>query len=341
VSEPQGPDGVAHLDLETISDLDEGLLTQADAEAARAHLAGCARCQDEQAALAAVREALAGDREIAMPDDVSERIFGALAELPPFAAAADAADGRGSAPLSAAVTTLPAPRRPGGANRATKPILVTLGAAATIALLVLGALTLPHGSSSSEKSSSAAGTSAAAGVPLTHSGRDYDTAGLGTEALALLPGGATSGVPGAGVPAAATSAAAASSAAATTTAAASAAGGGTQAATSGAASAASGQHPGATGATDRSSAAAAPTTVATGPKPDALAALRVDGAAQSCLMSYAPRSGTPLAIDFATLAGKPAVIGVFTDPDRSNRLQVVAVGPPDCSLYSFARPQKP
>jgi hypothetical protein len=339
VSEPQGPDGVAHLDLETISDLDEGLLTQADAEAARAHLAGCARCQDEQAALAAVREALAGDREIAMPDDVSERIFGALAELPPLADG-DAAEGRGSAPLSAAVTTLPAPRRAGGANRATKPILVTLGAAATIALLVLGALTLPHGSSSSEKSSSAAGTSAAAAVPLTHSGRDYDTAGLGTEALALLPGGATSGVPAAGVPAAATSAAAASAAAATTTAA-SATAGGTQAATSGAASAASGQHPGATGATDRSSAAAAPTSVATGPKPDPLAALRVDGAAQSCLMSYARRSGTPLAIDFATLAGKPAVIGVFTDPDRSNRLQVVAVGPPGCSLYSFARPQKP
>jgi hypothetical protein len=67
----------------------------------------------------------------------------------------------------------------------------------------------------------------------------------------------------------------------------------------------------------------------------------VDGAAQACLVFFEPRSGTPLAIDFATLAGKPAVIGVFTDPDKSDRLRVVAVGPPGCSLYSFARPQKP
>jgi hypothetical protein len=32
---------------------------------------------------------------------------------------------------------------------------------------------------------------------------------------------------------------------------------------------------------------------------------------------------------------------VFQDPDNSGRLQVLAVGPPGCALYSFARIAKP
>ncbi|MDX6221092.1 MAG: hypothetical protein QOD91_146 [Frankiales bacterium] len=329
MSEPQSPDA-SHLGLETIADLDEGLLSRTDAEAAREHLAGCARCQDDQAALATVREALAGERELAMPDDVADRIFGAIAALPPLTAA----------PATAAVTTLPAPRRPGGGNPAAKPVLVALGAAAAIALLVLGAVTLSQSSSSSKSASTAAGTAPAATVPISHSGRDYDTAGLGNEALALLPGG-TPYNGSAGTTSAAASAAAASAGAPVSASAPAAAGttaaGSTQAgpAASGGSAATSAANP----APDRSSAPTGPRSAAA--TTDPLAALRVDGAAQACLMTFEPRSGTPLAIDFATLAGKPAVIGVFTDPDRSDLLRVVAVGPPGCSLYSFARPQKP
>ncbi|MDX6202288.1 MAG: hypothetical protein QOJ83_1788 [Frankiales bacterium] len=328
MSEPQSPDA-SHLGLETIADLDEGLLSRTDAEAAREHLAGCARCQDDQAALATVREALAGERELAMPDDVADRIFGVIAALPPLTAA----------PATAAVTTLPAPRRPGGGNPAAKPVLVALGAAAAIALLVLGAVTLSHSSSSSEKAASAAGTGAAS-VPIRHSGRDYDTAGLGNEALSLLPGG-TPYNGSAGTTSAAASAAAAS-AGAPVSAAAPPAAGTTAAGSTPAGPAASGGSAATSAATrapDRSSAPTGPRSAAA--TTDPLAALRVDGAAQACLMTFEPRSGTPLAIDFATLAGKPAVIGVFTDPDRSDLLRVVAVGPPGCSLYSFARPQKP
>jgi hypothetical protein len=57
-------------------------------------------------------------------------------------------------------------------------------------------------------------------------------------------------------------------------------------------------------------------------------------------MSFEPKSGPPLAVDFGTFAGKPAIVGVFQDPARSARLQVVAVGP-GCSLYSFALIARP
>ena len=58
---------------------------------------------------------------------------------------------------------------------------------------------------------------------------------------------------------------------------------------------------------------------------------------------YAARSaaGAPLAIDFATFEGKPAVIGVFNDPTRPGQFVVIAVGPPGCSLYEFVRPKAP
>jgi hypothetical protein len=337
VTDPQGPDA-GHLGLEAISDLDEGLLSPAEAAAAREHLAGCAQCQDDQALLASVREKLAGEREIAMPDDVAARVFNALAELPPLTP-----EDRVAEPAQATVTTLPAPRQP---NRATKPILIALGAAAAVTLIALGIVNLPHTSGST--ASSAAGTSAAAApafTPITHTGRDYTRAGLGSQALALLPAGATaaaatSAAPASAGAAAATSggaAAAATSAAATVTSAAAASSAAASSAPSAAGSAAGpAATPGAQGPADKptSAASAAPTT-------DALAPLEQGDAAQTCLMSFEPKSGTPLAIDIGTLGGKPAIIGVFQDPGNSGRLQVLAVGPPACSLYSFALIAKP
>lgn len=343
MTDQQGPDD-AHLGLDAIGDLDEGLLSPAEADAAREHLAGCEQCQDDHAALAAVRELLAGEREIAMPEDVAGQIFAALAELPPLTAADRVAE-----PLQASVTTLPPRREP---HRATKPVLITLSAAAAVILVALGIINLPHTSGSS--ATSAAGTSAAAAevlAPVSHSGRNYSTAGLGGQALALLPGGAG---------AAATSAAAATqAAAAASSAAAPATSGGAAAATSGAAagpatSAGASSAGAAPVASSAPSAAAAgtggpvpgipadkSTSAATAPTSDPLAALEQGDAAQTCLMSFEPRSGVPLAIDIASLNGKPAIVGVFQDPDNSARLQVVAVAPPGCSLLSFARVAKP
>jgi hypothetical protein len=307
MTDQQGPDA-GHLGLEVIGDLDEGLLSPAAADAARQHLAGCARCQDDQAALSAVRQAMAGEREVPMPDDVAARVFGALGQLPPLTA-----EDLVPEPVRASVTTLPAPREP---HRATKPILIALGAAAAVTLVALGVVNLPHTSGST--ASSAAGTSAASTTAaVSHSGRNYTAAGLGSQGLALLPGAPAMA---SGAAAAATSGAAAATSAA--------------AAASGAAAPAA--PPGDKASDKASSAPAAPAA----PTTDVLAPLEQGTAAQSCLMSFEPKSGPPLAVDFGTFAGKPAIVGVFQDPARSARLQVVAVGP-GCSLYSFALIARP
>ncbi len=329
-----------HLGLEAISDFDEGLLNEQDAHSVQEHLTGCAQCRDDQTALAAVRDALAGERDIAMPDDVAGRIFGALAALPPLSPAditetQQAGDG---APVGASVTTLPPRRRPSSWQRAQKPALAWLGAAAAVALLVVGITNLPHGSSTEKSASSAAATSAAPAMALTHSGVDYTAGNLGAQALRLLPGGPTSA---AVAPAATSAAAPAPSAAAPAV-------GGSSAAASAAGPAAARSTPvpaqvpdSGAGATSDAASSPQPGPDTSSPTGDPLAALRVDGAAQTCLMTLRPEAGPPLAIDFATFNGKPAVIGVFGDPTNSSRLQIVAAGPPGCALYSFALTSRP
>jgi hypothetical protein len=344
VTEPQGPD--AHLGLDRISDLEEGLLTPAEEHAAREHIAGCPTCQEDVAALAAVRAALLADAEIPMPDDIADRLYSALAALPPLA------------PSAAAVTTLPAQRGPSRWDRARKPLLGVLAAAAVIALLVVGVIHLPRSSSSS--ASSAAGTSTAPPVTILHSGRDYTKAGLGPDGAALAATPAA-GVTSAAAAAAATSAAAApaatSAAAAATSAAAAAATSGAAAASAAASSAAAPIATAAAGTTKAGSAAggatgssaaaatsaAAPTTTVPVPAAttDALAALRAPGAAQSCIATLLPGYAAPLLIDFAQFEGKPAVIGVLNDPTDPGKLAVIAVGPPACSLYELSYVDKP
>src|SRR3954470_16632418 len=146
MTEPLGPD--AHLGLDRIADLEEGLLSPAEEQATREHLDGCLDCQADLAALAAVHEALLADAEIAMPDDIASRIYGALADQPPLA------------PAAAAATTLPVRTGPSRWERSRKPLLASLAAAAGIALISVGIIHLPH--SEGSKASSAAGTSAAA-----------------------------------------------------------------------------------------------------------------------------------------------------------------------------------
>lgn len=318
----QSDTDAAHLGLDALGDLDEGLLSPADAESARAHLAGCARCQDDHAALASVHELLADEREIPMPDDVAQRIFGALAALPPLTEA----DRPAPEPVGATVTTLPQRREP---KPWLKPLLISLTAAAGIALVTAGIINLPSSSGSTAASAGAAGTSAAAAttqppVTLTDTGRAYTSTALGPQGLALLPGQATAANSVAG--------------AAATTAAAAATTGGAAPVATGAAAAASatsaGSSPAAGGSAEATAAAPALT-------PDVLASLRQPGPAQTCLESYEPSSGAPLAIDIGTFNGKPAIVGVFQDPNNSGRLQVVAAGPPGCSLYQLSLVSKP
>src|SRR4051812_2561734 len=135
MTDPEGPDeplDPAHLGLEQISDLDEGLLSSNDAQAARDHLAGCDLCRADHEALAAVRQALESDAaELVMPDDVADRLLAALQAEPGYVPE-----------VTAAVTTLPVQRRPAQSKTARKPVLSILGAAAAIAVLVFGATRL-------------------------------------------------------------------------------------------------------------------------------------------------------------------------------------------------------
>ena len=71
----------AHLRVEQVADLTEGLLDEAEAASARAHLDRCDRCQQVRRELAQLQAVLAaeGADSPAMPIEVAERIDAALA----------------------------------------------------------------------------------------------------------------------------------------------------------------------------------------------------------------------------------------------------------------------
>jgi negative regulator of sigma E activity len=92
-----------HLSMDEIADLDEGLLTNEQAEAAHAHLADCVECSDRVSALETSNAALRDLGPIAMPDDVATRIDAALA------AEADAPATTPDAQSASNVTVMPDP----------------------------------------------------------------------------------------------------------------------------------------------------------------------------------------------------------------------------------------
>ncbi|BEP13158.1 hypothetical protein acdb102_14690 [Acidothermaceae bacterium B102] len=350
MTESSGAD--AHLGLDRLADLEEGLLTPAEEQAARDHLAGCEICQEDAAALAAVHAALLDDAEVPMPADIADRLYAALGELPALT------------PPVAAVTTLPARSGPSAWERRRKPVLITLAAAAAVTLLTLGVIHLPRsqGSSASSAAGVTSAAAAAAGPQILHSGHNYTAAGLGPDGAALVGGataGATSGAAAATeAAAAATSAAAAApTSAAAAASSAAAAGGATSAAAATAAAATSAGTSAAAATSAAGSGVAAPpktpanagasspagTSVPAAPAAttDALGPLRAPDAAQRCIALLLQTSVPPLVIDFATFNGKPAVIGVVPDPQDPTKLAVIAVGPPACSLYSLNYVPKP
>jgi hypothetical protein len=68
-----------HLDYETLADLAEGLLDDAQAASANDHLAGCAQCLDRSADLADVSRLLAAAPVPPLPIELAERIDSAIA----------------------------------------------------------------------------------------------------------------------------------------------------------------------------------------------------------------------------------------------------------------------
>jgi Putative zinc-finger len=71
----------AHPDLETLADLDAGLLDPATADELAAHVAGCPHCRAATRALDQVRTDLAALPPPALPDTVAARLDATLADL--------------------------------------------------------------------------------------------------------------------------------------------------------------------------------------------------------------------------------------------------------------------
>jgi anti-sigma factor RsiW len=131
----------AHLGLDQLADLEEGLLAPGDEEQSRAHLDTCETCQRRHADIRTTRALLTTLPTDPMPAAVADRIDTALASLPP-------------------ATVLPL----GGRRRGWRshPTAAGLGAAATVAALVAAVVIgKTHHSSSPSDSSQAVGAAGA------------------------------------------------------------------------------------------------------------------------------------------------------------------------------------
>ncbi|MGW0662462.1 anti-sigma factor family protein [Streptodolium elevatio] len=206
-----GPDG--HVDVDVLSDLVEGLLSDPEAAEVRAHVAECAECRDTVDALAEVRELLAAQPAEPMPDDVYARIESALAEAAGAsggAAGAAGVDAEVPAPRPSTrpdLGSLPPPR-PRGVPEASARVVDLgevrrrrlapglLGAAAAVAAVLLLVGVVVSGGLGGSDSDSNSDSQGAASAPLQEQG----TAGR--------PGGPTgAGPPGAAAPSASSAAA--------------------------------------------------------------------------------------------------------------------------------------
>lgn len=294
----------------------------------REHLAGCAQCAADLAALRALRATLRALPPVPMPDDVAQRLESALraAAAEGAAAVSPAPDAPAPQPVAAAVSVLPAraaSRR--GARRGRSSGSPNFSVAAAVAVfMVLGlgvglAVALSHGGEAKKST----GTSAASGVGsvVMASGTDYtqDTirSRVADLVLARVPdahteykGLAPLAAGGANAP---TLAPAASSAAATSSA------------------------PATSSASDKSAATPSPTTAsASSPtlsKREAFSGPLGDPARlQACVQALLDQPATPVLVDYAYYAGKPATIIVLKDPANPSTLDVyVEADTADCA----------
>jgi hypothetical protein len=174
-----------HPDVDTLSDLDGGVLESTPDEARlRAHVADCAPCADLIGHLRGTRSLLAGLPGVPLPADVAARLDTALAEV-----AVTPVAGSGGATV---LTTRGKRHRLGGAPRRWLPGAGV--AAAGVALLLAGAVGLStfrdHGGNRRVASRATAGGAAGAVAPLrtpVTSGRDYTPATLTAGVVSLLP----------------------------------------------------------------------------------------------------------------------------------------------------------
>jgi hypothetical protein len=159
-----------HVSAEQLARFRDGDLSRAATRRARAHLAGCARCQADADALAGLPALLAGTPAPPMPDHLAARIETALATE----SARRAAGAPGESPAPAAPARRSGlPRRAGTAEQVRRharrpaPARRILTAAATVAVLGGGGYALVSGLGSG---TSVSGTASSGSIPSSEAG---------------------------------------------------------------------------------------------------------------------------------------------------------------------------
>lgn len=292
--------------LARVDDADPDV-ADADVAAARSHAAGCPTCTAVLAGQRAAKAALAALPPVTMPPDVAERLDAALT--------ASVAAGVEPAPLAAPVgsTVLP---RPSTRRLPTLPA-VAAGIVVLALLAAVGIGVARHQSAPARSTAATSpGTNAApqsetsSGFVTTSTGTAYTAAALTTDAMQLLVRvGAVTAAP----------------------------------------------HAAPLAGSSGQSSAVAGTESTTAPAPSGVAAVptvllpieRSPSRLVQCIGSLETAKATlPLAIDFATYAGKPAIVVVLPDPEQTADLDVWVVGPrcgeagqPDLVIFkAFAKP---
>jgi len=180
--------GTPHVDPDVLADLQEGLLDGPAADAATAHLAGCATCRGDLAALDEIRYLLAGAPDVGpVPADLVDRLDLALA-----GAAAE------PAPSVASTTVVPlrAPETKGPRGMrvlqvAAVLVLIFAGGALGVSALLNagGGSSNDAGTTSSEAGGDGSTDMAdAATFPVTATGRDWTPEALQEAAPGLASG---------------------------------------------------------------------------------------------------------------------------------------------------------
>ncbi|HET9187081.1 MAG TPA: hypothetical protein VFN80_03940 [Acidothermaceae bacterium] len=294
-----------------------------------AHVAGCARCTADLAALRGVRATLRSLPPVPMPDDVAQRIETALRGA--AATAGDADSAAAETPPTAAISVLPAAgssRR--SARRGSSTGLPNFSVAAAVTVLLVIALgvglgvALKNGGDSNKGSSTSAAASDAGSI-VTASGTDYTQSDIQTQVAGLL----LARVPDAhaAYKGLAPLAAAQSSAAAEPSAPAAAGSAG-----AGAAGGASTPKPTASSTVESApSAGSAPRPVLQSRTPYS-GPLGAPAQLQACVQALLDQPATPVLVDYAYYAGKPATIIVLKDPADPSTLDVyVEADTADCA----------
>ncbi len=328
-----------HPELEELAALiDSDAETSADTAPndVRTHVAGCAQCTADLGALRDVRSRLRSLPPVPMPDDVAQRLEAALRDAAAEFPADDAATGE--QPAVAAISVLPAGGSVGrSGRRGSSSGLPNFSVAAAVTVFLVIALGvglgigLSHGSSSKKGSSSTAAGAGASAI-VTASGTDYSQGAIRNQVAGLLL---------ANVPAAHTEfkglaplAADASSAAATAANAAPAAAPSAPAASSAQATPSSSasspvSSPARSDAASQPSVAGRPALQARTPFSGPLSN---PTQLQACVQALLDQPATPVLVDYAYYAGKPATIIVLRDPTDPSTLDVyVEADTADCA----------